>query len=107
MSLDTAIREALLELVRSDPDVRAEIASLVSNANTGAEYLSTSAAADFASVHPATIRRWIREGKLTEHRAGSDLRIRRDELEKLLSGGEKRLESAETPEERAARDFGV
>lgn len=48
------------------------------------EYLSTEAAARFADVAVGTIRRWVRESRLPEHRAGRRVRVRRSELERLL-----------------------
>jgi excisionase family DNA binding protein len=90
-------------------------------------YLSIAEAAGLASVHPDTIRRWIRDGKLKDHRAGSASRVSRRDLERLLAAPRPRLvrraprgakgkfvegkqdrapRKALTPEEMAARDFG-
>jgi excisionase family DNA binding protein len=69
------------------------------------EYLSTDAAAQLAGVHADTVRRWIREGKLEEHRAGRLVRVRRSDVERLLREGRRRRDDA-SPEELAVRDFG-
>lgn len=85
--------------------VRDELAK-VTPANDTAEYLSTSQAAAYASVSQGTIRRWIRAGELTRFTAGSQLRVRRDELKRLLACDVVSIDSKLSPEERAARRFG-
>lgn len=70
------------------------------------EYLSVAEAAALARVTPGTIRRWVRAGELTRHEAGSRVRIRRDELERLLACEVVPIEKNLTPEERARRRFG-
>jgi excisionase family DNA binding protein len=47
-------------------------------------YYSVEKAAAVAEVHPDTIRAWVKAGRLPEHRAGRELRIRRDELHRFL-----------------------
>jgi excisionase family DNA binding protein len=69
------------------------------------EYLSTFAAAAFAKVAPGTIRRWVKNGKLRDHRAGRLMRIRRSDLERLLREGMPRNDSL-TPEQIARRKYG-
>lgn len=67
------------------------------------EFLSIRKAASLAGVHPETIRRWIARGILPEHRPeGGYPRIRRDELEKALSGKSDAEPGALTPEQAAA-----
>lgn len=73
------------------------------------EYLTIRDAADIACVSQGCIRRWIRNDKLTEHRAGRVLRVRRTELNQLLAAGSRRRPPSKTilsPEEMARRDFG-
>jgi excisionase family DNA binding protein len=69
-------------------------------------YLSPRAAGDLADVTAATIRRWIREGRLPAHRAGSRVRVLRSDLERLLRSGHSRKASSdledETPTQAAA-----
>jgi excisionase family DNA binding protein len=50
-------------------------------------YLSVERAAAIAEVHPDTIRAWVKAGRLPEHRAGRELRVRRDELHRFLDRG--------------------
>ena len=50
-------------------------------------YLTVAQAAELASVTAATVRSWIREGHLTEHRAGRLLRVDRAELIALMATG--------------------
>lgn len=66
------------------------------------EYLSTGEAAELAGVAVGTVRRWIREGRLSKHRAGRHLRVERSELESLLRNGHK---PKLTPAQRAELDF--
>lgn len=84
------VREELELMKRATPD--------------GGEYMKVAEAAEHARVVPATIRKWIREGKLARHSAGADPRIRRSDLERLLRTPDK--PSQLTPEQRARRDFG-
>lgn len=67
-------------------------------------HLSTRAAAKHAGVAMGTIRRWIRDGKLQELRAGRHLRVRRADVDALLRG--ERLGTDATPEELARQAFG-
>jgi excisionase family DNA binding protein len=80
--------------------VRAELKSFATKPAND-EYLSTAEAAQIARVTSGTIRRWVRSKQLTKHGTGSRVRIRRDELERYLSG-----EAEASPEERARRRFG-
>lgn len=64
-------------------------------------YLSIAKAARLADVHPDTLRAWIKEGRLPEHRAGRELRVRRSELHRLLAGSAQTV-SRPSPEEEAA-----
>lgn len=93
-----ALRAFIIEVVRD------ELRAATSPKPANDEYLSTADAAQIARLTPGTIRRWVREKTLTRHGKGARVRIRRDELERLLHGSPEpeRL----TPERRAARDFG-
>ena len=64
-------------------------------------YLTTDEAAELAKVTAGTIRRWIRAGRLIGHRAGRVMRVRRDDLVKLLRTG---IAHGMSPEEMGARD---
>jgi excisionase family DNA binding protein len=50
-------------------------------------YLSVARAADVAEVNPATVRKWVEEGRLGRYRAGRELRVKRSELDRLLATG--------------------
>lgn len=80
--------------------VRSELKSFSTKPANDA-YLSTAEAAHIARVTTGTIRRWVRARQLTKHGTGSRVRIRRDELERYLSG-----EAEASPEDRARRRFG-
>lgn len=99
----------LEELIRSI--VRDELAKQrdIKPANDEApgEYLSTAEAAELARVSVYTIRRWVKDGELTRHEAGSRVRIRRDELEKFLACDLVPIDSKLSIEERVRRRFGI
>ena len=79
----------------SDAKIRAAVEALV-----------TTDAATVASVNEGTIRRWVRAGKLRGYRAGRVLRVRRDELDRMLATGRRAPSKAsndESPEELAMR----
>ena len=86
--------------------VRDELARAKPANDTPSEYLSVAEAAAFARVTPGTIRRWVRAGELMRHEAGSRVRVRRDELERLLECDVVPIEKNLSPEERARRRFG-
>jgi excisionase family DNA binding protein len=53
------------------------------------ELLKITDVATELKVHPDTVRRWIKEGKLTPTRlGGTRIRIRRSELDKFLAEGD-------------------
>lgn len=100
MSLDDAIKEAIDERIRPLAErLEAAIAKLEGKA--GSEYLSVKAAAATAGVNPATVRGWIRDGKLKQHGPGRVLRIRRSDLDAFLSSPEPRETPAPEPEAEA------
>lgn len=68
------------------------------------EYLSVADAARAAAVTPPTIRDWIRAGRLARYHAGRELRVRRDDLERLL-GAPAPAPSGTTPEQAAVLHF--
>jgi len=86
--------------------VREELAKALAAAQpANDEYLDTAAAAAFASVTSRTICRWVREGRLEGHHAGTRVRVKRSELVALLERGT-RAPAELSPEEQAERDFG-
>jgi excisionase family DNA binding protein len=84
--LDSGDRRLVRQEVRAA--VNEVLAPVLEQVRTGAAtdvaYLSVERAAAVAEVHPDTIRAWVKAGRLPEHRAGRELRIRRDELHRFL-----------------------
>lgn len=95
---DDPIKDALTAFI--DERIATAIAKLAKPAND--EYLTTSAAAVIARVTPGTIRRWVRNKRITKHAAGGRVRISRAELERYLSGAP----ANESPSDKARRRFG-
>ena len=100
--LDDRFRELIREVVRQ------ELPAAIAKAIKPDEPLRTTVAAKLAGVTPKTIRRWIRDGKLTKHHANRELRISRCELEDFMRGeriGDRVRDRDLTPEQLADRDF--
>ena len=105
--------EAFRTMYRELDEIRAAVEALVTalvdaarapQPEPAAEYLTTAAAATVASVGEATIRRWVREGRIRGYRAGRVLRVRRDDLDRLLATGRRStVSNDESPEELALR----
>lgn len=98
----TNLVDTLRSMVREI--VREELASEKPKASDPTGHLSTRAAAQHAGVAMGTIRRWIRDGKLRELRAGRHLRVRRCDIDALLHG--ERDYTNISPEELARQAFG-
>jgi excisionase family DNA binding protein len=104
---EVALARAIAELVRSE--VAGQVAAALAHRPPADELLSTAEAAAHAKVAPETIRRWVAAGKLSEHRAGREVRIARADLDQLLHRGARRprLQATEkTPEQLARERFG-
>ncbi len=86
--LSEEVRKVMREQIRPQAEVDA--------------YMPVAQAARMAAVTPDTIRAWIRQGRLREHSAGRELRVRRSDLERLLAEP-RRLENEPAPEELARR----
>jgi excisionase family DNA binding protein len=97
--LTSALRETIRAIVRE------ELALALADRAEPDELMSTANAAELAGVAEGTVRRWIREGRLPERRAGRLLRVSRSELATLL-GISRRAAGELSPEELADRDFG-
>jgi excisionase family DNA binding protein len=97
---ENAFIDLVKEAVRSA--VKEELAAAAPP--TADEYLPITEAARIAAVAPGTVRAWIDQGKLGRYHAGRVLRIRRRELESLLSSPSETAREP-TPEERAFEMF--
>ncbi len=97
--LEMGLRALIVSVIRD------EVRRAVNDAVKADEFLSTTAAADVADVAPATIRRWVSEGKLTRHQAGRVIRVSRAELEQLLRDSGASNDEL-TPEQLADKAFG-
>jgi excisionase family DNA binding protein len=83
---------------------REAIQEFAARLNQPAEYIEVAEAARIVAVAPDTIRTWIHEGRLPEHHAGRELRVKRAELEALLRG-ESPVRGREPTPEEAAHQF--
>lgn len=70
--------------------VRAIVRDELAKREAPPTYLSVKDAANVAAVTTATIRRWVREQRLPEFRAGREVRVRREDLDALLASGRRR-----------------
>lgn len=50
------------------------------------DVLDTAQAAALVGVHPATLRRWAKAGRVPHGWAGSEMRFRRQDVEELIHG---------------------
>jgi excisionase family DNA binding protein len=83
-SVDEAIRAAVRDAVTTE--LRNAIGSVQSNAQSTSEgYISIAKAAEVADTHPATIRAWIRSGRLAAGRTGRHYKVLRSDVMKLIS----------------------
>lgn len=102
-SLDALVKESVRQVVREE--IRAALKEALGDVGRALAprddgYLSVEKAAEFAEVHADTIRGWVKAGRLPEHRAGRELRIRRDELHRFLDVAAN--DDRPTPEQEAA-----
>lgn len=97
--LEGGLRSLIVSVIRD------EVRRAVNDATKADEFMSTAAAAKAADVAPGTVRRWIKDGKLTRYTAGRELRISRANLEKLLREGDASNDEL-TPEQLADKVFG-
>jgi len=85
--LDDAIRSILREEVRAA--VREELSALVPELRASPaapdDFLSVREAARMAGVCPATVRTWLRSGRLTRYGSARLPRVRRADLLRFLS----------------------
>jgi excisionase family DNA binding protein len=87
-SVDEAIRAAVRDAVATE--LRNAIGSVHSTAQSTSEgYISIAKAAEIADTHPATIRAWIRSGRLAAGRTGRHYKVLRADVMKLISSAQK------------------
>lgn len=96
--IEAHLRALVVEVVRE------ELSRAMADRNEG-DYLDTDSAAAAARVTPATVRRWIRSGRLARCGAGPRILVRRAELEELLRSGPA-AGREQPPEVLARRRFG-
>jgi len=84
---EDAIRTIVREELRP---IREALATLKAPA-AEAELMTAAEAAELARCTPETIRAWVRAGKLKRYGANGRLRVRRDEVLKLLQSETKRM----------------
>ena len=67
-------------------DLEKRVGALEKRAGTKGNWLTIQEAADYLAVHQNTVRRYVREGKLSAYRSGGirDLRFRREDLDASL-----------------------
>jgi excisionase family DNA binding protein len=93
----TSLEDAIAELVRK------EVARQLAERDANSEWLTAFEAAEILGVHPKTLRKMIRDGKLASSRVGSRHRVLRADVEQLIKGA--RNDNL-TPEQLARRKFG-
>jgi len=98
-SVRTLVREEMQRVLREE--LPALVAALRPAGDPGDQYLSVQKAAEFAEVHPDTIRAWVKEGRISGARAGRELRVLRSALRRFLEAGDS-ADDRETPEQEAA-----
>lgn len=88
MSIDDAVRRAVNEAVAPVLDELRSVNAALRHAARGKverEYLDTDEAAELARVRPATIRAWLKQGRLQRYGSGRRLLIRASEIHELLA----------------------
>lgn len=80
-----ALEAVIREIVRQELAAsRTTPAPSAAEAGREPEFLSVSEAAEVARVHPATIREWLRDGRLARFAAGKRARVKSADLRALL-----------------------
>ncbi len=88
MSIDDAVRRAVAEAVAPILDELRSTTAALRHAARGQverEYLDTDEAAELARVTPATIREWLKQGRLRRYGSGRRLLVRASEIHELLA----------------------
>jgi hypothetical protein len=98
--LARAIALELIQLLRSDPELRTDVRRALDVDGDVDELLTISAAATVASVSPRTIARWIADG-LPASGSHKSTRVRRRDLERWLTRGGVKPRTGLSPEQLA------
>ncbi|HEY8210352.1 MAG TPA: helix-turn-helix domain-containing protein [Myxococcaceae bacterium] len=83
--------EAIRTIVREELRPIREVLETLKVPPTAAELMTAAEAAELARCTPETIRAWVRAGNLTRYGANGRLRVRRDEVLKLLQSESERM----------------
>lgn len=86
MSIDDEMRRLVKDAVRDllRDEFRA-LAREMAEATPASPFLRIADAAALVQVHPQTVRRWITTGKLPVHGEGRMVRVKQEDLERLLA----------------------
>jgi excisionase family DNA binding protein len=107
--LAAGIRAWVADIVRTE--LKIQLAGIVPSPKAPpSPYMTTAEAGEYARVSSATIRRWIRDGRLQAHGAGREIRVRLDDIVEALRPNARnrkrgRVERKLSPEEQADVDF--
>jgi excisionase family DNA binding protein len=85
MGMDTAIKEAVREVMNEQMERLREALASAPGRRATDEFWPVRRAAQVAGVSPATVRGWIQSKRLRSYGAGRVLRIRRSEFEAFLT----------------------
>lgn len=95
MSLDippdlaAGLRAWIADIVRTE--LKVQLAGIVPSPKVPpSPFMTVKEAGEYARVSPATIRKWIRDGRLEAHGAGRELRVRVDDLIDALRSPQRR-----------------
>lgn len=82
--LEGALRKIIADVVREELRAASPQATPRYSPGTGVRYVSPMQAATIASVSPAAVRIWIRQGRLRAFQAGRLIRVSLDDLHAFL-----------------------
>src|SRR6266699_3816073 len=86
-----AVISAAAEVEAAEVVVAAAVAISKRMTKSDRKYLRRGKAAEELGLHPITIRRWIKTGKMQAVRVGIEARVPRSEIERLLGQADRRL----------------